>query len=192
MSTDSRAIFGHHKLRLAACLIRDGGIVAYPTEAVYGLGCDPWNGEAVRRLIAIKRRPENKGLLLVCADFSQLEPFVEPLDDARMQAIRASWPGPVTWVLPARDATPGWLTGCRGTLAVRVTSYPIAADLCKYAGSALVSTSANISNRAPARTSLQVRLAFDRQVDLVLGGQCGTRGRPSTILDGRTGAVIRA
>ena len=75
---------------------------------------------------------------------------------------------------------------------MRVTAHPIAADLCKYAGRALVSTSANISNRAPARTSLQVRLVFDRQVDLVVGGPCGTRARPSTILDGRTGAVIRA
>ena len=192
MSADSRGTHGHHKLRLAARRIREGGIVAYPTEAVYGLGCDPWNGEAVRRLIAIKQRSENKGLLLIAADFSQIEPFVESLDDARMQSIRASWPGPVTWVLPARDATPGWLTGCRGTLAVRVTAHRIAADLCKYAGSALVSTSANISNRAPARTSLQVRLALDRQVDLVLVGRCGARARPSIILDGRTGAIIRA
>ncbi len=184
---------GGHKLRMAARCIRGGGILAYPTEAVYGLGCDPWNRVAVlQRLLAIKRRPEHKGLILIAADFTQLAPFVEPLEEARMQAILATWPGPNTWLLPARVGTPGWLRGRHATLAVRVTAHPIAAALCAAAGGALVSTSANISNRPPARTHLQVRLALGSQVDLILAGRCGTRARPSTIRDGCTGAVIRA
>lgn len=183
---------GRHKLRVAARRIRDGGILAYPTEAVYGLGCDPRNRAAVQRLLAIKRRPEHKGLILIAADFAQLAPFVEPLDDARMQAIRATWPGPVTWLLPARADTPGWLRGRHATLAVRVTAHPVAAALCAAAGSALVSTSANLGNRPPARTPLRVRSALGSQVDLVLTGPCGARARPSTIRDGRTGAIIRA
>jgi len=183
---------GHHRLRVAARYVRDGGILAYPTEAVYGLGCDPRNRAAVQRLLAIKRRPEHKGLILIAADFTQLAPFVEPLDAPRMKAIHATWPGPVTWLLPARPDTPGWLRGQHATLAVRVTAHPIAAALCTAVDSALVSTSANLNNRPPARTPLQVRSALGSQVNLILTGLCGTRARPSTIRDGRTGTIIRA
>jgi len=192
VTTESEHLPGRHKLRTAARCIRGGGILAYPTEAIYGLGCDPWDQAAVRRLLAIKRRPEHKGLILIAAGFDQLEPFVEPLDAARMLAVLATWPGPNTWLLPARAGTPGWLRGRHTTLAVRVTAHPIAAALCATAGSALVSTSANISDHPPARTPLQVRSALGHQVDLVLAGCCGTRARPSTIRDGRTGMVIRA
>ncbi len=192
MTTELESLPGRYKLRMAAHCIRGSGILAYPTEAVYGLGCDPWDRAAVQRLLAIKRRPEHKGLILIGADFAQLEPFVEPLDSARMQAVLATWPGPNTWLLPARAGMPDWLRGRHATLAVRVTAHPIAAALCATAGSALVSTSANISDRPPARTPLQVRLTLGHQVDLVLAGHCGTRARPSTIRDGRTGAVIRA
>jgi len=192
VTTDPERLPGRHKLRMAARCIRVGGILAYPTEAVYGLGCDPWDQAAVQRLLAIKQRPEHKGLILIAADFAQLEPFVAPLDAARMQAILATWPGPNTWLLPARAGTPGWLRGQHATLAVRITAHPTAAALCATAGSAQVSTSANTSDRPPARTPLQVRLAFGPQVDLILAGRCGPRARPSTIRDGRTGAVIRA
>lgn len=181
-----------HKLRLAARCIRAGGIIAYPTEAVFGLGCDPWNRDAVHRLLTIKQRPEHKGLILIAADFAQLYPFVEPLDETRMQEVLATWPGPVTWLLPARAETPCWLTGRHATLAVRVTAHRLAADLCEAAGSALVSTSANISRRPPAQSTLEVRLALGSQVDVILPGRCGTRGRPSSIRDGHSGAVIRA
>ena len=183
---------GRHKLRLAARCIQAGGIIAYPTEAVYGLGCDPWSREAVHRLLAIKQRPEHKGLILIAASFAQLEPFVDSLDQARMEAVLATWPGPVTWLLPARTGTPGWLKGHHETLAVRVTPHRLAAALCETAGSALVSTSANISDSPPARTPLRVRLTFGSQVDLVLGGRCGTRAQPSIIRDGRTGILVRA
>ncbi|MBP6261505.1 MAG: Sua5/YciO/YrdC/YwlC family protein, partial [Chromatiaceae bacterium] len=81
-----------HRLRLAAHWIKAGGVVAYPTEAVYGLGCDPWNGEATRRILTMKQRPESKGLILIAAAIQQLTPFVEPLDADRMVAILATWP----------------------------------------------------------------------------------------------------
>jgi L-threonylcarbamoyladenylate synthase len=183
---------GRHKLRLAARCIRDGGVVAYPTEAVYGLGCDPWDGAAVRRVLEIKRRPEYKGLILIAADFGQLEPFVQSLDEARMAAVRATWPGPNTWLLPARAETPPWLTGRHDSLAVRVTGHPLAAALCRSAGSALVSTSANRSDLPPARTALQAHLHLGRSVDLVLAGPCGPSDRPSSIRDASTGELIRA
>jgi len=184
-------VSSRHKLRLAARCIEAGGILAYPTEAVYGLGCDPWSRDAVQRLLAIKRRPQRKGLILIAASAAQFVPFVEPLDEERMRVILATWPGPVTWLLPARAGAPSWLTGRHPTLAVRVTAHPLAAALCDAAGSALVSTSANLSGRHPVRSSLQVRRALGAQLDLILVGECGNSARPSTIRDGRTGALIR-
>jgi L-threonylcarbamoyladenylate synthase len=180
------------RLRLAAHYIASGGIVAYPTEAVYGLGCDPWNAAAVRRLLRIKRRPEHKGLILIAAEPAQLGPFVEWLDPGRTVVVLGTWPGPVTWLLPANSRTPRWLTGDHDTLAVRVTAHPLAADLCRSAGRALVSTSANLSRHPPARTALQVRQRIGSGIDYILVGACGGRAGPSTIRDGKTGAVIRA
>lgn len=180
-----------HRLRLAARVIRGGGVIAYPTEAVFGLGCDPLNPDAVGRLLGMKRRDVSKGLILIAADATQLAPFVEPLADARMAEIRATWPGPVTWLLPARPRTPQWLTGRFATLAVRVTAHPLAAALCRLCGGAIVSTSANQSQRRPARNALQVRLAFDEPPDYVLAGACAGSDRPSRIRDGLTGRVVR-
>lgn len=184
-------VYAAHRLRLAARCIRRGGVVAYPTEAVYGLGCDPWNGEAVARLLAIKRRPASKGLILIGAEPEQLWPFVERLAPELMEPILASWPGPNTWLLPARDITPKWLTGRFDTLAVRVTAHPLAAALCRVHGGAIVSTSANRAEHPPARDSLGVRLALDDGPDYLLAGPCGGADRPSRIRDGRTGRVLR-
>lgn len=180
------------RLRLAARALRAGGIVAYPTEAVFGLGCDPQNGAAVERLLALKGRAASKGLILIAAHLDQLEPFIPPLAGPWREAILASWPGPATWVLPARPGTPAWLGGGRPTLAVRVSAHPLAAALCQTWGSALVSTSANLSGRPPARTALQVRRRLGRAVDLILAGACGPARRPTPIRDGRTGALLRA
>jgi len=180
-----------HKLRLAARCIAAGGVVAYPTEAVYGIGCDPWNGDAVRRVLQIKQRSESKGLILIAADFAQLVPFVDTVEAARMSIIEATWPGPNTWLLPARVQTPRWLTGKHATLAVRVTAHPLAAALCRAAGSALVSTSANLATRPPARNALQVPLRLGPAADYLLVGACGGRAKCSSIRDGRSGAVLR-
>ena len=184
-----------HALRTAACLIAGGGVVAYPTEAVYGLGCDPLNAEAVRRILAIKQRGEDKGLILIAAAFDALLPFVEALDEARMAEVLASWPGPNTWLLPARPDTPAWLTGVHDTLAVRVTGHPGAAALCRawanLGSGALVSTSANLSGRPPVRTALATRLQLDTAPYLLVTGPCGRHPRPSTIRDGRSGRVLR-
>ncbi|NCC27097.1 MAG: tRNA threonylcarbamoyladenosine biosynthesis protein RimN [Gammaproteobacteria bacterium] len=182
----------NQRLRRAASIIADGGVVAYPTEAVFGLGCDPRHGDAVARILSMKRRDVAKGLILIAADPSQLEPFVLPLAADRMAEIRASWPGPNTWLLPARSETPRWLTGRFDTLAVRVTAHPLAAALCRAYGGAIVSTSANQAGRRPARTALQVRLALDEIPDMILAGACVGSDQPSCIRDGRTGRMLRA
>lgn len=183
-------------LRLAAQAIAAGEVIAYPTEAVYGLGCDPLDARAVRRILAMKRRPERKGLILIAADIDALRPFVLPLEPDRMAEIQASWPGPSTWLLPARDATPRWLTGEHETIAVRIPGHPLARTLCAawadLGGGVLVSTSANIAERPPARSALAVRRAFRGAPGLILNAPCGGNARPSVIRDARTGRVLRA
>jgi len=179
-------------LRQAARCVRDGGVIAYPTEAVYGLGCDPLNGDAVQRLLRLKGRPPGKGLILIAADFGQLGPFVRPLPPERMGPILDSWPGPHTWLLPATAGLPRWLTGGRRMLAVRVTAHPLAAALCRACRSPLVSTSAHRSGSVPQRTPLGVRRTFPTGVDCILHGETGGRANPSTIRNGRTGETIRA
>ena len=185
------APFLNHRLRLAARVIAGGGLIAYPTEAVYGLGCDPWNRAAVMRLLALKRRDPAKGLILIAARPEQLAPFVAWLPPQHMAGILASWPGPHTWLLPVRPETPHWLSGRFDTLAVRVTNHPLAAGLCRTYGGAIVSTSANVAERPPARSAFGVRRGLPGGPDLILVGACAGADRPSSIRDGRTGRVLR-
>ena len=152
----------------AARVIRAGGIVAYPTEAVFGLGCLPDDREAVERLLAIKRRPRQKGFVLIAARVEDLAHLVELPAEPMRSSILATWPGPVTWALPARHGAPPWLTGGRDTLAVRVTAHAEARALCARVGGPLVSTSANVSRRPPHRRLLALRRDLGRSVDYVL------------------------
>lgn len=179
------------RLHAAARAIQAGGIVAYPTEAVYGLGCDPRNETAVRRLLALKRRPLHKGLILIAADFAQLAPFLQPLSASDQERLAATWPGPCTWLIPARPTTPCWLRGRHDTLAVRITAHPLAAALCRACGYPLVSTSANRSGRPPARTVLAVRRQLGCDLDDLLPGLTGGAAKPTEIRDLRTGQVVR-
>jgi L-threonylcarbamoyladenylate synthase len=178
-------------LKQIARRLHAGAVVGYPTEAVFGLGCDPWNEAAFYRLLALKQRPDSKGVILIAADETQLRPFLGSIAPKIAAQLRASWPGPVTWLVPAAPQVPHWLTGGRDTIAVRVTAHAPAADLCRAFGGALVSTSANRSGRAPARTALRTRLLFGPELDAVLTGSVGGLARPTAIYDARTGAVIR-
>ena len=170
--------------------LRRGGLIAYPTESCYGLGCDPRDPRALRRLIRLKGRSAAKGLLLIADTYKRLQPFMRPLDAADRSRLKRSWPGPVTWVVPASGACSPLLTGGRATIAVRVTAHPGAARLCRSLGMALVSTSANKSGKKPANTAAECRRIFGAQVR-VLAGRVGTRKRPSTLIDLATGTLIR-
>ena len=180
------------QLREAVHVLHDGGLIAYPTEAVYGLGCDPLNADAVLRLLELKQRPWQKGLILIAADQTQLDPYLLPLDDIMRARIEPTWPGPNTWLLPARDETPWWLRGEHDTLAVRVTAHPVASALCRAFGGPIVSTSANLAGKAPAISPLQVRTAFGDQIDYIVHAPLGGADRPTQIRDGRTGEIVRA
>lgn len=182
---------GRWPLRQAAACLQAGGVIAYPTEAVYGLGCDPLDLHAILRLLTIKRRDPAKGLILIADDIERLLPYISITDTQRKKLIQ-SWPGPHTWLVPAQDWVPKWLTGQYKTLAVRVTAHPLSIALCREANMPLVSTSANLSGRPPSRNALQVRRHLNRQVDYLLNGQTGGQHKPSSIRDLLTDHLIRA
>lgn len=179
-------------LRLAVRRLRAGGVIAYPTEAVYGLGCEPLDGQAVLRLLAIKKRTLDKGLILLAASCSQLRPFVEYPSEGVMKRVTSTWPGATTWLLPVRPSVPGWLTGKYQTLAVRVTAHPQAAALCELYGGPVVSTSANVSGLPPARNALRVRIGLGNAIDYILPGRVGFERCPSQIRDSITGNLVRS
>lgn len=176
----------------AARILRAGGVIAYPTEAVFGLGCLPDDEHAVMRILDIKRRSWRKGLVLIGASIEQLERYAVLPDEPRRSEMLATWPGPVTWTLPARPTAPRWITGGRDSVAVRLTAHPLARRLCERTGSALVSTSANVSTRPPHRRLLALRHELGRQLDCVLAGELGGLAQPTVIRDSRTGQVLRA
>lgn len=180
------------KIGLAAHYIRQGGIIAYPTEAVYGLGCDPFNGEAVLRLLSLKQRSWEKGLIIIASDTTQIAPFIAPLSASHQSRLQQSWPGPTTWLIPANPHLPRWITGKFHQIALRVTAHPVANALCKAVGHAIISTSANISQQPPAKSALRVRQYFDDQLDYILSGPLGSLQKPTTIKDLVTDQTIRA
>jgi L-threonylcarbamoyladenylate synthase len=156
---------------------------------VYGLGCDPFDAQAVERLFDLKRRPQHKGLILLAADFAQIEAFLD-LTPVMRERLLATWPGPVTWIVPVTKKMPDWLVR-DGTVAVRVSAHPLAAALCRAFGGAIVSTSANPSGRPPARNALQTRRYFPDEKVLVLSGATGGLNRPTPIYDARSGQRLR-
>lgn len=177
----------------AAATMRAGGVLAYPTEGVWGLGCDPFDEAAVLRLLAMKQRSVDKGLILVAADMAQFDGLADwrALPPGRFDEIAASWPGPNTWIVPATARVPRWITGSHAGVAMRASAHPVVAALCRAFGGTIVSTSAN-----PAGAPAPVRLDdldphMRAAVDGVAAGETGGRDRPSDIRDALTGALLR-
>jgi L-threonylcarbamoyladenylate synthase len=178
------------RLKVAVSTMEMGGVIAYPTESVFGLGCDPWNEDAVLTILDIKKRDWTKGLILIAANFNQLQPFIKPVTNDVLVQLEQTWPGPVTWLLPASDDCPQYLRGLHDTIAVRVTAHKKAAQLCNEFGGAIVSTSANLTGHAPAKMAIQVKARLP-EVEYVVPGNCGGADKPSQIIDATTGKVIR-
>lgn len=177
----------------ALAALRMGGVITYPTEGVWGLGCDPRNERAVLRLLALKQRELAKGLILIAADEAQLTQFIalDALDTANRAAVRASWPGPNTWIVPASASAPRWITGDHDGIAVRVTAHPDVIALCRGFGGALVSTSANVASAPSPRRRGELDPRIVAGVDAIGPGETLGRGQPSTIRDARSGQVLR-
>lgn len=177
----------------AALAVRRGGVIAYPTEAVWGLGCDPFCEAAVMRLLAIKQRDVGKGLILIAGSLAQLDGLLDwsRIDPTQYERVLASWPGPNTWIVPATSRVPRWITGDHDSVAVRVSAHPEVVALAVACAGALVSTSANLSGQAPALVREQLDPALLEAIDGVTTGETGGRSAPSTIRDALSGEVLR-
>lgn len=178
----------------AVAILRRGGVIAYPTEGVWGLGCDPFNATAVRRVLAIKQREEWKGLIVIASDLSHIAALVDldALPPERLRTVRASWPGPNTWLLPCPADVPVWLRGMHSTLALRVSAHPPVVGLCHAYGGPLVSTSANLAGEPPVTTAEHLDPRVLAQIDGVLEGQTGGLTTPTPIRDAASGVAIRS
>jgi len=174
--------------------LRAGSVIAYPTEAVWGLGCDPANETAVMKLLALKQRPVEKGMILVAADVTQLQGWVrlDALAEDRRQAVLDSWPGAHTWIVPAGPLAPRWITGEHSGIAVRVSAHPQVRALCQAWGGPLVSTSANLAGEPPARSREELDPRLLRLLDGILDGQTGGLAQPTPIRDALSGNVLRS
>jgi L-threonylcarbamoyladenylate synthase len=173
----------------AGRILRSGGVVAYPTEGVFGLGCIPDDADAVIRILSIKKRSPAMGLVLIASGIEQLEDWAELPDGVNLES---SLEQPVTWIVPATTNVPYWIKGEHHGLAVRITSHPVASALCDVADSPLVSTSANVAGRPPARSAFVLRRRFRSLVDYIVPGRCGPAAGASEIRDLNSGKIIRA
>jgi L-threonylcarbamoyladenylate synthase len=172
---------------------RDGQVFAYPTEAVYGLGCDPQNENAVHKILNLKSRAVEKGMILIASDFIHIQEYVlfDELPLTTQQTILASWPGPVTWLLPKSSYTPKWISGDSDMVAVRLSAHPLVQAICQYLQKPMVSTSANPAGQPPATSIEEVKAYFGNKLNLI-EGELGSQRSPSKIFHSLTMETIRS
>ena len=175
-----------------AGIIRQGGVIAYPTEAVWGIGCNPWNRSAVYRVLEIKTRPVEKGVILIGCSEDQFAPLLDPLSREDRAKLTGSWPGPHTWVIPDPDGwVPEWVKGQFDSVAVRVSAHPTVQEICRAVGYPIISTSANRAGSEPLLNLSDVEQEFNTALDAIVDGETGPQGIPSQIRDLRSGKIIR-
>jgi L-threonylcarbamoyladenylate synthase len=180
------------KIETAARTLQKGGIIAYPTEAVYGLGCDPFNVDAVAHLLQLKQRSIKKGFILIAANWQQVTHLVEPIDPKALARVFTTWPGPVTWVFPATVEVPFWVRGDHKSIAIRISAHPIVHALCEQFGKPIISTSANLTGSPSIRDEKTIQMVFGDKIDFIVSGQVGPAQRPTTIRDAISGETLRA
>lgn len=185
-------VFGIDETDAAAALLRAGGVLAYPTEGVYGLGCDPDNQAAFERIFALKRRAPEQGVLLIAADLAQVRPWIGDAPAAAFARAEATWPGAHTFIFPRSARVPDWVSGGHAGIALRVTAHAPSVALCRAFGGPIVSTSANRHGEAPAMSAADIRAIFGDEPDGVLDAPLGGLDRPTPITDAVSGAIIRA
>lgn len=171
--------------------LRAGGVIAYPTEAVWGLGCDPLNQGAVARLFELKQRPAGLGVLLIGASYEQVLPYIGACPDAAIDRARASWPGPHTWVFPASVLVPAWISGQHAGIALRVSDHPVAKAICMGFGAPIVSTSANVHGQPVAKDRAEIEALFGNALGAIVGGELGGLEQATPIRDAITGESMR-
>ncbi|TFH75507.1 tRNA threonylcarbamoyladenosine biosynthesis protein RimN [Gammaproteobacteria bacterium LSUCC0112] len=185
-------------VKVAAHRLMQGGVIAYPTEAVWGLGCDPQNEEACLELLQIKQRPIQKGMILIAGQIGDFEEILAALSPGQYKKLDVAWQqqgktGAVTFLVPdVLDQIPFWIKGSHRAVALRVSHHPVVRSLCKEFGGPIVSTSANITGKLPARSRVLVEKYFGSQLNFVVPGQLGGARNPSKIVDFSTGQLVRA
>ncbi|WP_216782633.1 Sua5/YciO/YrdC/YwlC family protein [Candidatus Profftia tarda] len=172
--------------------LKNAKVIAYPTESVFGLGCDPDSETAVHALLELKKRSWGKGLILIAAKYEQLLPYIDrtKLSEKKIEQLFSYNETPITWIIPAKITTPRWLIGHFSTIAVRVSHYSFIQILCSEFGKPIVSTSANLSGLKPCRTAQEVRLQFGDDL-LLIDEAVGTSLQPSEIRDALTNQLFR-
>ena len=174
----------------AARIIQNNGVIAYPTESVYGLGCDPLSEQAVFKILQLKRRPVEKGLIIISSNIEQLEPFIRISDNDKAKIV--NYNSPMTWLVNKSEYTPHWISGNHKKVAVRVCQHPFVIDLCNKLKHPIVSTSANPASKKPANTLMQARQYFSNQVDMYINGNTGELKTSTPITDLETNTLIRS
>ncbi|CAH0524242.1 L-threonylcarbamoyladenylate synthase [Vibrio hippocampi] len=180
-------------IQQAVDALTSGEVIAYPTEGVFGVGCDPDNIDAIQKLLAVKERPVEKGLILIADSYQQLRPYIDEsqLTHQQLEQVQQTWPGPFTWIMPASDKVSPWLSGAFDTIAVRVTDHPLVRELCLEFGKPVTSTSANLSGMPSCMNTQQVTEQLGDRLACILKGETGGRDKPSEIRDARTQAILR-
>jgi L-threonylcarbamoyladenylate synthase len=181
-------------ITIAKNVIHNGGVIAYPTEAVWGLGCDPFNAEAVFDVLSLKNRSVDKGLILIASQIEQFDFILKDLPESYIKKLRLSWPGPFTWIVPTNEKVPEWVSGKHDGIAIRVTKHPLVCALCDQVGGPIISTSANPQAKPAATSRSQVEKYFrgNPRLQYITKGQIGDSSKPSLIRDIRTDQIIRA
>lgn len=176
----------------AVHVLRQEGVIAHPTEAVWGLACDPFSETAVQRLLDLKGRPREKGLILISSDPAHFAGLLAPLSLELQARFSARQPRPTTWIVPdLRQQIPQWLRGKHAGVAVRVSQHPVVHALTSRFRGPIVSTSANPAGRSPAMNLGDIRHYFSGRIDYVVNGSLGEANRPSRIIDLQSGQVLR-
>jgi L-threonylcarbamoyladenylate synthase len=181
----------HSAIQTAVRFLSAGQVIAYPTEAMYGLGCDIRHEAALARIIQMKNRPENHGLIVVAANWQQVKALTQPIPDTRYEAIFHSWPGHTTWVFPAADEVSPRITGSHRSIAIRISQHPLIQALCTEFGHPIVSTSANKHHEPAALNYAQVEKSLGKEVDYIMPGEIGQAQHASHIIDALTGKLYR-
>lgn len=167
-------------------------VVAYPTEAVFGLGCNPKSEQAVRALLTLKQRPEEKGLILIAPTLDFLLPYIDETRLSKAEWKRFEQPSDraITWIVPAKKDVPKYIKGKFDSIAVRLSRVPAVIELCNATGFALTSTSANLTGKPPCRTAFEVAKQFGHNFP-ILNEKTGGKHNPSEIRDIFTQHIFR-
>jgi L-threonylcarbamoyladenylate synthase len=179
------------QIESAVIVLRQGGVIAYPTEYCFGLGCDPQDSIAVSRILKIKRRQAAQGVILIAGSYTHIDQYAKLQTAPMVNAIKASWPGPTTWLLPIRRPLPKYLVGSHSTIAMRLSAHSVCRDLCINFGGAIVSTSANRHGELALMSAAAVEREFADEVDMIIDAPLGGAQQPSHIRDGLSGIQLR-